>query len=251
MYDSLEEKDLERYKRHLMLAQVGEEGQLKIKNSRVLIIGAGGLGCPVALYLTAAGVGTLGIVDFDSVDVSNLQRQIIYTEQDIGKNKALAARQRLQRLNSDVVINAITEKLEPQNIEDIVKEYDIVVDATDNFTTRYLISDTCIKLKKPEIYGAIFEFYGQVTVFGENGPCLRCLNPNPPKAGEMKSTKDIGVLGAIPGIIGSLQGAETLKCILKCGQSLKGRMIFVDALTMKFDEIELPKNPKCTVCGGL
>ncbi|MEG0090659.1 MAG: HesA/MoeB/ThiF family protein, partial [Oscillospiraceae bacterium] len=138
MYDSLEEKDLERYKRHLMLAQVGEEGQLKIKNSRVLIIGAGGLGCPVALYLTAAGVGTLGIVDFDSVDVSNLQRQIIYTEQDIGKNKALAAKQRLQRLNSDVIINAITEKLEPQNIEGIVKEYDIVVDATDNFTTRYL-----------------------------------------------------------------------------------------------------------------
>lgn len=249
MSKSLNRSEQERYRRNILLSEVREVGQLKIKESRVLIVGVGGLGCPVALYLASSGVGTIGLVDFDVVDISNLQRQMLYTEKDVGKKKVEVAKERLIAMNSSLTVNAICEKLDSVNIEKIILDYDIVVDATDNFDIRYIISDACIALKKAEIYGAIFEFYGQVTVLGKDGPCLRCLNPEPHMAGEMPDTKDVGVLGAIPGVVGALQGAEVLKCILGCGQPLKGRMVFIDILNMKFDEVELPKNPKCTVCG--
>lgn len=246
---ALTQKEQQRYKRHLMLPQVDESGQQKIKDSKVLIIGAGGLGSPVAMELVCAGVGTIGIVDFDKVDISNLQRQLLYNESDVGKSKVRTAREKLEKMNSAVKINAIEDRLDESNAALIFEKYDIIVDATDNFDARYLISDTCVKLGKPHIYGAIYEFYGQVAVLGGDGPCLRCLNPEPPKKGEVIEAKDVGVFGAIPGVIGSLQACETLKYILDCGKSLKGRMIFIDMLNMTFDEVEIPKYPKCKVCG--
>ena len=242
-------QEISRYKRHIMLPQVRKEGQLKLKNSKVLVVGAGGLGCPVAMELACAGVGTIGIIDFDRVDLSNLQRQMIYTEKDVGKSKARVARERLKQMNSNVEVVCIEDKLDEANATEIFEKYDIIVDATDNFDTRYIISDTCVKLNKPHVYGAIYEFYGQVAVLGGEGPCLRCIQPEAPKEGEIVEAKDVGVLGAVPGVIGSLQVCETLKLILGCGKTLKGRMIFIDMLNMTFDEVEIPKYPKCKSCG--
>lgn len=244
----LSSQEKNRYKRHLMLPQVDEAGQLKIKNSRVLVVGAGGLGCPVAMELCCAGVGTIGIIDFDTVDVSNLQRQLLYTEKDVGKSKVLVARERLLQMNSAVEINCIEDRLDRSNAEEIISRYDIVVDATDNFDVRYIISDTCVKLGKYHVYGAIYEFYGQVAVLAGDGPCLRCLNPEPPEKGEIVEAKDVGVFGAVPGVIGSLQACETLKLIIGCS-TLKGRMVFVDMLNMTFDGVDIPKYPRCKVCG--
>ena len=246
---ALNKKEQQRYKRHLMLPQVDEAGQEKLKNSKVLIVGAGGLGCPVAMELCCAGVGTIGIVDFDVVDISNLQRQLIYTEADIGKSKVQTAKQRLKAMNSDVNIICIEDKLDQTNATEIFEKYDIIVDATDNFDARYIISDTCVKLNKPHVYGAIYEFFGQVAVLGGDGPCLRCLPPPPPKPGEVVEAKEVGVFGAIPGVIGSLQACEVLKLIIGAGKPLKGRMIFIDMLNMTFDEVEIPKYPKCISCG--
>ena len=246
---ALTQKEKQRYKRHLMLPQVDEAGQQKIKDSKVLVVGAGGLGCPVAMELACAGVGTIGVIDFDKVDISNLQRQLVYTESDIGKSKVRTVKNRLEQMNSEVKVVAIEDKLDVSNATEIFEKYDIIVDATDNFDTRYIISDTCVKLGKPHIYGAIYEFYGQVAVLGEDGPCLRCLNPEPPKQGEVVEAKDVGVFGAIPGVIGSLQACEVLKLIIGAGRTLKGRMIFIDMLNMTFDEVEIPKYPKCKVCG--
>ena len=246
---ALDKYEQQRYKRHLMLPQVDEAGQEKIKNSKVLIIGAGGLGSPVAMELCCAGVGTIGIVDFDVVDISNLQRQLIYTEADVGKPKVQAAKQRLEAMNSNVNIVCIEDKLDETNATEIFEKFDIIVDATDNFDARYIISDTCVKLCKPHVYGAIYEFYGQVVVLGGDGPCLRCLQPQPPQKGEVVEAKDVGVFGAIPGVIGSLQACEVLKLIIGAGKTLKGRMIFIDMLNMTFDEVEIPKYPKCISCG--
>ena len=246
---ALTHKEQQRYKRHLMLPQVDAAGQEKIKNSSVLIVGAGGLGCPVAMQLCCAGVGTIGLVDFDVVDISNLQRQLLYTENDVEKSKVQMAKERLNAMNSDVKVVCIEDKLDETNAVEILEKYDIIVDATDNFDVRYIISDTCVKLNKPHIYGAIYEFYGQVAVLGGDGPCLRCLQPQPPKQGEVVEAKDVGVFGAIPGVIGSLQACEVLKTIIGAGKTLKGRMIFIDMLNMTFDEVEIPKHPKCISCG--
>ena len=246
---TLTDKEKQRYKRHLMLPQVDQAGQLKIKNSKVLVVGAGGLGCPVAMELCCAGVGTIGLVDFDVVDISNLQRQMLYTEKDVGKSKVQVAKERLNLMNSDVNIICIEDKLDESNATEIFERFDIIVDATDNFDARYIISDTCVKLNKPHIYGAIYEFFGQVAVLGGDGPCLRCLNPQPPKPGEVVEAKDVGVFGAIPGVIGSLQANETLKLIIGAGKTLQGRMVFIDMLNMTFDEVEIPKYPKCSCCG--
>ena len=245
---ALTQQEAGRYKRHLMLPQIDEAGQEKIKNSKVLVVGAGGLGCPVALYLAAAGVGTIGLIDFDVVDLSNLQRQVLYSEKDVGKSKVHMARERLVQLNSNVNVICIEDMLDATNATEIFEKFDIIVDACDNFDTRYVISDTCVKLGKPHVYGAIYEFYGQVVVLGGDGPCLRCINPEPPKQGEIIDAKDVGVFGAIPGVIGSLQACEVLKLITGCGKSLKGRMIFIDMLNMNFDEVEIPKYPKCKCC---
>ncbi|MBQ7284136.1 MAG: HesA/MoeB/ThiF family protein [Oscillospiraceae bacterium] len=246
---ALTAKEQQRYKRHLMLPQVDEAGQEKIKNSKVLIVGAGGLGSPVAMELACAGVGTIGLVDFDVVDVSNLQRQLLYTENSVGKSKVQQAKERLVAMNRDVNVICIEDKLDETNATEIFEKFDIIVDATDNFDVRYIISDTCVKLNKPHIYGAIYEFYGQIAVLGGDGPCLRCLNPEPPKKGEVVEAKDVGVFGAIPGVVGSLQACEVLKAIIGCGTGLKGRMIFIDLLNMTFDEVKIPKYPKCRCCG--
>lgn len=238
-----------RYARHFILPDVGEKGQEKIKNSKVLIVGAGGLGAPAAMYLAAAGVGTIGILDFDNVDITNLQRQIIYTEKDLGKPKAEAAAERLREMNSEIKVYAVKEKLTKDNSFNFFKDYDIIIDACDNFDTRYIISDTCTALNKPHIYGAIFEFYGQVAVLGKNGPCLRCLSDPEKDKTEVISSQKVGVLGAVPGVIGSLQAVETLKYILGIGENLQGKMIFVNMLDMSFDMVEIPKNPNCIICG--
>lgn len=237
-----------RYMRHLILPGVGEEGQKKLKDSRVLVVGAGGLGSPLCMYLAAAGVGTIGIADFDYVDESNLQRQILYREEDIGTLKVLAAKKNLEAMNSGVRIKAWEEGLTKENARRMVAEYDVIADATDNFYARYLLSDTCAAAGKPEVYGAICEFSGQVTVFDSNGPCLRCLNPEPPAPWENPNSKDFGVLGVLPGIIGCIQASEVLKILLGIGQTLSGRMLMIDILTMQTEELALPKNPRCTVC---
>lgn len=236
--------DKTRYSRHLLLPEVGEEGQKKLENSRVLVVGAGGLGSPICLYLAAAGVGTIGVADFDRVDESNLQRQILYRESDIGRLKTEAAAERLLERNSGLNVLTYSEGITEENAETILAEFDIIVDASDNFKTRYLINDTCLALGKPDVYGAICEFAGQITVFGAGGPCLRCMSPEEEQT-DVSESKTFGVLGAVPGIIGCLQAAEVLKLILGTGRSLSGRMIFVDVLSMEVEEMEIPVNPRC------
>src|SRR5580693_4860115 len=247
---SLTNEEILRYSRHLIMPEVGMEGQLKLKNARVLLIGTGGLGAPLGLYLAAAGVGRLGLVDFDVVDFTNLQRQVTFGSDDVGKPKTEAARERLSNLNPDIQIDTFETRLTSENALELFKDYDIIVDGTDNFPTRYLVNDACILLGKPNVYGSIFRFEGQITVFGHpGGPCYRCLYPEPPPPGLVPSCAEGGVLGVLPGIVGTIQAAETLKLIIGVGEALIGRLLLFDALSMTFRALKLRKNPECPVCG--
>ncbi|MGH9863749.1 MAG: molybdopterin-synthase adenylyltransferase MoeB [Candidatus Acidiferrales bacterium] len=247
----LSQQEILRYSRHLIMPEVGLDGQLKLKQARVLLIGAGGLGAPLGLYLAAAGVGTIGLVDFDRVDFTNLQRQVTFGTKDVGRSKLEAARERLQDLNPEIQIVLHEAKLTSENAIDILRGYDIVVDGTDNFPTRYLVNDACVLLGKPNVYGSIFRFEGQATVFAlKDGPCYRCLYPEPPPPGLVPSCAEGGVLGVLPGIIGSIQANETIKLILGAGEPLKGRLLLFDALKMRFRELKLRKNPDCPACGA-
>jgi molybdopterin/thiamine biosynthesis adenylyltransferase/rhodanese-related sulfurtransferase len=246
----LSKDEIQRYSRHLIMPEVGMDGQLKLKRARVLMIGTGGLGAPLGLYLAAAGVGHLGLVDFDVVDNSNLQRQVTFTTADVGKSKAEAAKARLSALNPAIEIKSFDTRLTSDNALELFKDYDIVVDGTDNFPTRFLVNDACVILGKPNVYGSIFRFEGQATVFGyPGGPCYRCLYPEPPPPGLVPSCAEGGVLGVLPGIIGSIQAMETIKLILGTGDSLVGRLLLFDALAMRFRELKLKRNPECPVCG--
>ena len=242
--------DLSRYSRHLLLPEVGVEGQQKLKAARVLCVGAGGLGSPLAFYLAAAGVGTLGLVDFDVVDASNLQRQIIHFTKDIGRKKLDSAEEKLKALNPALNVIKHETLLSSANALEILKDYDIVADGTDNFPTRYLVNDACVLLGKPNVYGSIFRFEGQASVFAtEHGPCYRCLYPEPPPPGLAPSCAEGGVLGILPGLVGTMQATEVIKLILGKGEPLVGRLLLVDALNMRFRELKLHKNPECPVCG--
>jgi sulfur-carrier protein adenylyltransferase/sulfurtransferase len=246
----LSREEIQRYSRHLIMPEVGMEGQLKLKKARVLTIGTGGLGAPLGLYLAAAGVGHLGLVDFDVVDNSNLQRQVTFTTQDVGKPKSAAAKARLSALNPSIEITAYETRLTSDNALDLFRDYDIIVDGTDNFPTRFLVNDACVLLGKPNVYGSIFRFEGQATVFGyPGGPCYRCLYPEPPPPGLVPSCAEGGVLGVLPGIVGSIQAMETIKLILGTGEPLVGRLLLFDALAMRFRELKLKRNPECPMCG--
>jgi sulfur-carrier protein adenylyltransferase/sulfurtransferase len=226
------------------------ESQLKLKQAKVLCIGTGGLGAPLGLYLAAAGVGRIGLVDFDSVDLTNLQRQILFSTSDVGRPKIEAAAERLQGMNPEIQIDRLQTRLTSENAFEVLEGYDIVVDGTDNFPTRYLVNDACVLLGKPNVYGSIFRFEGQVTIFGApGGPCYRCLYPEPPPPGLVPSCAEGGVLGVLPGIVGAIQAAETLKLIMGRGDPLVGRLLLFDALAMRFRELKLRKNPECPVCG--
>src|SRR4029077_19509514 len=247
---TLTNDEINRYSRHLIMPEVGVEGQRKLKAAKVLCIGAGGLGSPVAMYLAAAGVGRLGIVDFDTVDFSNLQRQILHGTPDVGRSKLASAKDRLNALNPNVQIDTYETALSSQNALQIFEPYDIVVDGTDNFPTRYLVNDACVLLGKPNAYGSIFRFEGQASVFAtKDGPCYRCLYPEPPPPGLVPSCAEGGVLGILPGLVGVIQATEAIKLILGKGSPLIGRLLLVDALDMKFRELKLRKNPDCPACG--
>ncbi len=240
---SLSEKEKHRYSRHLLLDKVGESGQEKLKAAKVLIIGAGGLGCPVLQYLTAAGVGTIGIIDFDTVDESNLQRQVLFSISDVGTNKALAAKNRLEQLNQFIKFNIYQEKLTNTNSLQLVNQYDIIVDGTDNFSSRYLINDACVKANKPLVYGAIYKFEGQVSVFNyKNGPSYRCLFPEAPEVGSVPSCSEIGVIGVLPGLIGTQQANEVIKIILEIGEVLSGKLVIYDALKASQFTVAIKRN---------
>jgi molybdopterin/thiamine biosynthesis adenylyltransferase/rhodanese-related sulfurtransferase len=246
----LNNDEILRYSRHLIMPEVGMEGQQKLKAARVLCIGAGGLGSPLALYLTAAGVGTLGIVDFDVVDYTNLQRQIIHSTADVGRKKLDSAAEKLKAINPFVNVRTFETRLSSANALDLFREFDIVADGTDNFPTRYLVNDACVLTGKPNVYGSIFRFEGQASVFAtEEGPCYRCLYPEPPPPGLVPSCAEGGVLGILPGLVGVIQATEVIKLILGKGDSLIGRLLLVDALGMKFRELKLRKNPDCPACG--
>ncbi|MDQ3891827.1 MAG: molybdopterin-synthase adenylyltransferase MoeB, partial [Actinomycetota bacterium] len=243
-------EEIARYSRHLIMPEVALDGQKKLKQARVLTIGAGGLGAPLAMYLAAAGVGTLGIVDFDVVDESNLQRQIIHGTSDIGRPKMESARDRINDINPNVHVEAYEEALSSENALDIFKDFDVIVDGTDNFPTRYLVNDACVLTGKPNVYGSIFRFEGQASVFwAKEGPCYRCLYPEPPPPGLVPSCAEGGVLGILPGAIGTIQATETVKLILGIGEPLVGRLLLYDALGMSFREMKLRKDPNCPVCG--
>ena len=247
---ALTNDQIKRYSRHLIIPDVGVEGQEKLLAAKVLLIGSGGLGSPLALYLAAAGVGRLGLVDFDVVDFSNLQRQIIHTTQDVGRPKLESAKEKINAINPDVKVVGYPVRLSSENALDIVKDYDIVVDGTDNFPTRYLVNDACVLLKKPNVYGSIFRFEGQASVFwAEKGPCYRCLYPEPPPPGMVPSCAEGGVLGILPGIIGVIQATEAIKLLLEKGDLLVGRLLLFDALKMRFREVKLKKDPACPLCG--
>jgi len=249
--EGLSNEEILRYSRHLIMPEVGMEGQLKLKSARVLLIGTGGLGAPLGLYLAAAGVGHLGLLDFDVVDFTNLQRQVTFGSSDVGKPKTEAARTRLSNLNPDIQIQTFATKLTSENALEIFKDFDVVVDGTDNFPTRYLVNDACVLLGKPNVYGSIFRFEGQATIFGmPDGPCYRCLYPEPPPPGLVPSCAEGGVLGVLPGIVGSIQAMETIKLIIGRGRNLTGRLLLFDALEMNFREFKLRKNPKCPMCGA-
>ncbi len=247
---SLSHAEVLRYSRHLLLPEVGLAGQRKLKAARVLTIGAGGLGSPLSLYLAAAGVGTIGIVDFDVVDLTNLQRQIVHGTADLGRLKLESAEARLNDVNPNVRIEKHETRLTAENALEILGEYDIVVDGTDNFATRYLVNDACVLLGKPNVYGSIFRFEGQASVFyAKEGPCYRCLYAEPPPPGLVPSCAEGGVLGVLPGIIGSIQALETIKWIIGAGDSLVGRLLLFDALKLRFRELQLRKDPGCPICG--
>ena len=243
--------EIRRYSRHLILPEVGMEGQKKIRAAAVLCIGAGGLGSPIALYLAAAGIGKLGLVDFDTVDFSNLQRQILHGTEDVGRSKGESARDTLQSINPNVEVELYNTALTSGNAMDIIAEYDIVVDGTDNFPTRYLTNDACVLLQKPNVYGSIFRFEGQASIFApaRGGPCYRCLYPEPPPPGMVPSCAEGGVLGILPGIIGCIQATEILKLALGQGNLLIGRLLLYNALDMKFRELKTRRDPQCPICG--
>jgi adenylyltransferase/sulfurtransferase len=247
----LSNEQIRRYARHLILPEIGLEGQKKICATSVLCVGAGGLGSPVALYLAAAGIGKLGIIDFDRVELSNLQRQIIHGADDVGRPKTESARASINRVNPNVEVVLHDVRLSSQNGLEIIRAYDIIVDGTDNFPTRYLTNDACVLLKKPNVYGSIFRFEGQASLFAPHlgGPCYRCLYPEPPPPGMVPSCAEGGVLGVLPGIIGLIQATETLKLALGIGKSLLNRLLLYDALDMKFRELKLRRDPQCPVCG--
>jgi molybdopterin/thiamine biosynthesis adenylyltransferase/rhodanese-related sulfurtransferase/molybdopterin converting factor small subunit len=247
---ALSSSEVLRYSRHLIMPEVGMQGQLKLKAGKVLTIGAGGLGSPLALYLAAAGVGTIGIVDFDVVDLTNLQRQVLHSTETVGKPKIKSAADRLLALNPEIRVETYNTKLTSENALDIFKDYDIVVDGTDNFPTRYLVNDASVLLGKLNVYGSIFRFEGQASVFGApNGPCYRCLYPEPPPPGLVPSCAEGGVLGILPGTIGVIQATETVKLLLGSGDPLIGRLLLFDALQMRFRELKLRKDPNCPLCG--
>ena len=247
---TLTNDEILRYSRHLIMPEVGMAGQQKLKAARVLCIGAGGLGSPLALYLAAAGVGTLGIVDFDVVDFTNLQRQIIHSTADVGRKKLDSAAEKLKAINPFINLKTFETRLTSANALDLFREFDIVADGTDNFPTRYLVNDACVLTGKPNVYGSIFRFEGQASVFAtEEGPCYRCLYPEPPPPGLVPSCAEGGVLGILPGLVGVMQATEVIKLILGQGEPLIGRLLLIDALGMKFRELKLRKNPDCPACG--
>jgi sulfur-carrier protein adenylyltransferase/sulfurtransferase len=246
----LDNDEILRYSRHLIMPEVALEGQKKLKAASVLCIGAGGLGSPLIMYLAAAGIGRIGIVDFDVVDFTNLQRQIIHSTANVGKLKLQSAKERIAEINPYVKVDTYEVALTSENALELIKDYDVVVDGTDNFPTRYLVNDACVLLGKPNVYGSIFRFEGQASVFdAKRGPCYRCLYPEPPPPGLVPSCAEGGVLGVLPGIIGVIQAIETVKLILGKGESLTGRLVLFDAMKMKFRELKLRKNPECPICG--
>ncbi|HTM41537.1 MAG TPA: molybdopterin-synthase adenylyltransferase MoeB [Terriglobales bacterium] len=247
---NLSNDEVLRYSRHLIMPEVGMEGQLKLKAAKVLCIGAGGLGSPLALYLAAAGVGTLGVVDFDVVDYTNLQRQIIHTTADVGRKKLESAAEKVKAINPFITLRPFETRLTSENALELFRDFDIIVDGTDNFPTRYLVNDACVLTGKPNVYGSIFRFEGQVSVFAtKDGPCYRCLYPEPPPPGLVPSCAEGGVLGILPGLVGVMQATEAIKLILDKGEPLIGRLLLVDALGMRFRELKLRKNPECPACG--
>ncbi|MFA4844622.1 MAG: molybdopterin-synthase adenylyltransferase MoeB [Candidatus Margulisiibacteriota bacterium] len=247
---SLREDQIERYSRQILLPNVGGKGQEKLLAGKVLVIGAGGLGSPVAAYLAGAGVGTIGIVDSDTVELNNLHRQILYSSQEVGKKKALAAQERLEKVNPDVKVVPHVLRLTSENILEVIKDYDVIVDGSDNFPTRYLVNDACVLAKKTLVHGAFFRFEGQAMVIkpGE-GPCYRCLFAEPPPPGAVPSCQEAGVLGALAGVIGLIQATETLKLILGIGQPLVGRLIIFNSLEMSFRQVKVPRDKNCPICG--
>jgi len=246
----LSQEEILRYSRHLIMPEVGMTGQEKIKNASILLIGCGGLGSPLSMYLAAAGVGHLGLVDFDLTDFTNLRRQVAFGTQDVGRPKVEATRDRINQINPNVKVTTYREKLTSENVMEIFKPYDIIIDGTDNFPTRYLVNDACVLLKKPNVYGSIFRFEGQATVFwAEKGPCYRCLYPEPPPPGMVPSCAEGGVLGILPGTIGLIQATEAIKMILGLGEPLTGRLLLYNAIDMKFREVKIQKDPECPICG--
>ena len=246
----LDQRELLRYSRHLALPDVGIEGQRRLKASKVLLVGAGGLGSPLALYLAAAGVGTLGLVDFDVVDLTNLQRQVLHGTKDVGRPKLASAVERIRDVNPHVTVVPYETRLTSENALDILGDYDVVVDGTDNFATRYLTNDACVLLGKPNVYGSIYRFEGQASVFATaDGPCYRCLYPEPPPPGLVPSCAEGGVLGVLPGLVGTIQATETIKLLLGIGESLAGRLLLIDTLAASFRTVRLRKDPTCPACG--
>ncbi|MGQ0713533.1 MAG: molybdopterin-synthase adenylyltransferase MoeB [Gemmatimonadaceae bacterium] len=246
----LSQEEMLRYGRHLVLPDVGLEGQRRLKASRVLLVGAGGLGSPLALYLAAAGVGTLGLVDFDVVDMSNLHRQVLHGTKDVGRSKLDSAHDRIHDVNPHVAVESYETRLTSHNALEILRPYDVIVDGTDNFATRYLTNDACVLLGKPNVYGSIFRFEGQASVFAtESGPCYRCLYPEPPPPGLVPSCAEGGVLGVLPGIVGTIQATEALKLLLGVGEPLIGRLLLIDALDARFHTVRLERDPACPACG--
>jgi sulfur-carrier protein adenylyltransferase/sulfurtransferase len=246
----LSNDEILRYSRHLIMPEVGLEGQQRLKAARVLCVGAGGLGSPLLLYLGAAGVGTIGLVDFDVVDYTNLQRQVIHSTADVGRSKLRSAAEKLQGLNPYVVLRPYETRLTSDNALEILRDFDVVVDGTDNFATRYLVNDACVLLGKPNVYGSISRFEGQASVFAtRDGPCYRCLYPEPPPPGLVPSCAEGGVLGVLPGLLGVIQATEAIKLVLGSGEPLVGRLLLVDALGMRFRELKLRRNPDCPACG--
>ena len=247
---TLSVNEVARYSRHLIMPEVGVDGQKRLKAASVLLIGAGGLGSPLALYLGAAGIGRLGLIDFDIVDFSNLQRQVLHGTADVGRPKLLSARDRIAAINPEVRVDLYDERLSSSNVMRIFEPYDIIIDGTDNFPTRYLVNDACVLLGKPNAYGSIFRFEGQASVFAtKDGPCYRCLYPEPPPPGLVPSCAEGGVLGVLPGLIGTIQATEALKLILGVGESLAGRLLLIDALTMRFRTMHVKRDPQCPACG--
>jgi len=248
--EQLSSEEVLRYSRHLILPEVALEGQLRLKAARVLCVGAGGLGSPLAMYLAAAGVGTLGIVDFDTVDATNLQRQILHSTQDIGRSKVASAAETVKGLNPNVRVVPFESKLTSANALEIFRDFDIIADGTDNFATRYLVNDACILTGKPNVYASVFRFDGQASIFAApGGPCYRCLYPEPPPPGMVPSCAEGGVLGVLPGLLGIIQATEVIKLILGTGEPLIGRLLLVDALTMRFRELKVRRDTECPVCG--